>query len=218
MKVAIRVVVFLCGGIVLAVIASALLAGLSENAGWLPTSRLVHRFGVQQSQGKWWSIETMGNAYVDEVIALPFIDEATAQAHLDLSRKSMAAVLKSDATSSSHAMDDAFTLPAWQDATAQPVAANVRADAKGLAYATNRGFGFPVRYGHWRTIPNGAAPGTLAEGAFRLGPLPIATIAHWPGLLVDALCWGAITGGAWTGATWLARRIRRPRAAKNGPA
>ena len=83
MKVVGRVAACLLVGAVLTPIASALLAGLGENAEWLPGSRLVHRFGALQSQGKWWSIEIMGNAYVDEVIEHPFADEVTARAHLD---------------------------------------------------------------------------------------------------------------------------------------
>lgn len=218
MKVAGRAAACLVVGALLTPLVSALLAGLSENAQWLPGSRLVHRFGVQQSQANWWSIEIMGNAYVDEVIAHPFGDEATAKDHLARARKVMAAVLKSEATSSAHAMAEELVLPAWQDATAQAVAENERADAKGLAYASNRAFGFPMRYGHWRTIAGGTPSQNKTVGALPLGPLPIATIVHWPGLVVGSVCWGLVAGAAWLGVARVVRRFRGARAAKNGPA
>lgn len=213
-----RVVAFMVAGAVLTPLISALLAGLGENAGWLPGSRLVHRFGLQQAQGRWWSIETMGNAFVDEVIAHPFGDEATAREHFERARKVMGAVLKNEGTARVHAMAEEFTLPGWQDATGGNVAANERADAKGLGYATDRAFGFPMRYGHWRTVAGGAPSSVEVEGALPLGPVPIATIVHWPGLAVDSVCWGVMAGALWTAGKVAVRRIRGPRAAKNAPA
>jgi hypothetical protein len=181
-------------GLVLTPVATLVVVVLGESlAGKLPGTKVVHSFGVVADSGRFWMVETLDAPGATEVWAKPFATRELAHEHLAKEERVFDSVLR--VSGDWHARSGSFSLPVWCDATR---AALEPADPAAIKppVSSNRAYGVPWRFTHWRAQETTAGAGRRSSrsGVLNLGPLSLPVIVHPAGLALDVVFWAWVCG------------------------
>ncbi len=215
MKLGVRRIAWCLGlGLVLTPVATLVVVMLGEGlAGKLPGTKIVHSFGVVADSGKFWTVEIMDAPGATEVWAKPFATRELAHEHLARDERVFDSVLR--VSGDWHSKSASFSIPAWSDATrANLLPADSTAPKPPVS--SNRAFGVPWRFTHWRTqeVPDAADRRSTRSGVLRLGPLALPTILRPAGLALDVVFWSWVCGMASLGARAIRSRREKPSGAQ----